>query len=248
MSKVKVSVIIAVYNTEKYLRECLDSVINQTLLDIEIICIDDGSTDGSLMILREYEARDKRIRVLTQPHSNAAVARNRGLEIAAGEYLSILDSDDFFEAAMLEDCVRALETQNADVVCFASKAFDMRTGEFIPLPTSFVEEYLPDKSAFSPEEINTKIFNAFLPNAWSKVFRRMFVEKNKIRFQNIPRSNDVRFTFSALAQADKIAVINHEYATYRMGSGSSLQQTNHATPLIFWDSYYEKNADRRGKV
>ncbi|MDO5139064.1 MAG: glycosyltransferase family 2 protein, partial [Oscillospiraceae bacterium] len=86
----KVSVIIPVYNAEEYLRECLDSVVNQTLRDIEIICVDDGSTDGSLSVLREYEKGDPRVRVFTQPNINAGAARNKGLYNATGEYLSFL--------------------------------------------------------------------------------------------------------------------------------------------------------------
>ena len=93
----KVSVIIPVYNVEDYLRQCLDSVINQTLKDIEIICVDDGSTDKSLEILHEYEKKDSRITVLTQKNQYAGVARNVGMSVATGKYFVFLDSDDFFE-------------------------------------------------------------------------------------------------------------------------------------------------------
>ena len=92
----KVSVIIPVYNVEEYLRECLDSIVKQTLREIEIICVDDGSTDNSLEILKEYAKKDNRITVITQKNLHAGVARNAGLAVAKGEYLSFLDSDDFF--------------------------------------------------------------------------------------------------------------------------------------------------------
>ena len=111
----KVSVIIPVYNTEPYLRECLDSVINQTLRDIEIICVDDGSTDGSLAILREYQEKDSRVSVYMQPNLNAGAARNHGLRYAKGEYLSFLDSDDFFERNMLETAYEYAKRQNAEI-------------------------------------------------------------------------------------------------------------------------------------
>ena len=91
----KVSVIIPVYNAEKYLRQCLDSVVNQTLRDIEIICVDDGSTDGSIEILREYEQKDSRVKVLCQKNQYAGVARNNGLSHASGEYVFFMDSDDY---------------------------------------------------------------------------------------------------------------------------------------------------------
>ena len=91
---VKVSVILPVYNVSEYLRQCMDSIVGQTLKDIEIICVDDGSTDDSLEILKEYEAKDKRVKVIEQKNAGAGAARNNGLAIATGEYLSFLDSDD----------------------------------------------------------------------------------------------------------------------------------------------------------
>ena len=94
---VKVSVIIPVYNVEPYLKQCMDSVVGQTLKDIEIICVDDGSTDGSLDILREYAAEDNRIQIIEQKNAGAGAARNNGMRHATGKYLSFLDSDDFFE-------------------------------------------------------------------------------------------------------------------------------------------------------
>ena len=90
----KISVIIPIYNSEKYLEECLDSILNQTLKDIEIICVDDGSTDNSLTILENYAQRDKRIQIFSQQNLHAGIARNHGLEKASGEYVHFMDSDD----------------------------------------------------------------------------------------------------------------------------------------------------------
>ena len=98
---IKVSVIIPVYNSEDYLQECLDSLLKQTLHEIEIICVDDGSTDGSLQILEKNAANDKRIQILHQENLHAGVARNNGLKAAHGEYVIFLDSDDFFELTLL---------------------------------------------------------------------------------------------------------------------------------------------------
>ena len=94
--KPKVSIIIPVYNTEKYLRECLDSVVNQTLKDIEIICVDDGSTDGSLTILREYAEEDHRFKVLIQDNSGSGPARTLGIREAHGDFLAFMDADDYY--------------------------------------------------------------------------------------------------------------------------------------------------------
>ena len=100
---IKVSVVIPVYNTYKYLPECLESVINQTLADIEIICINDGSTDFSSKILEEYASKDKRIKIISQNNQGVSCARNRGLEIARGEYIYFLDSDDKITLTALEE-------------------------------------------------------------------------------------------------------------------------------------------------
>ena len=115
----EVSVIIPVYNVEKYLRACLDSVVNQTLRDIEVICVDDGSTDGSPAILAEYAAKDPRVKVLTQPKSNAGAARNAGMSIATGEYLGFVDADDWCELTLFEKAYGRAKEVNADLVFWA---------------------------------------------------------------------------------------------------------------------------------
>ena len=97
MEEIKVSIIIPVYNTSKYLNQCLDSVVNQTLQEIEIICIDDGSTDDSLKILNEYKSKDDRFIILQQEYVGAGAARNYALNFARGKYIQFLDSDDYFE-------------------------------------------------------------------------------------------------------------------------------------------------------
>ena len=92
----QVSVVIPIYNTEQYLRQCLDSVVGQTLTDIEVICVDDGSTDGSPPILAEYAAQDSRFQIMTQENAGPGAARNSGLRVSSGEYLIFLDSDDWY--------------------------------------------------------------------------------------------------------------------------------------------------------
>ena len=126
---IKVSVIIPVYNVQDYLRECLDSILNQTLKELELICVDDGSTDKSLEILREYEKKDNRVIVLTQHNKGAGAARNKGLEIARGEYLSFLDSDDFFATGMLEESYRKCKKENAEVCVYQVVRYNDVTGK-----------------------------------------------------------------------------------------------------------------------
>ena len=234
-----VSVIIPVYNTEKYLRECLDSVVNQTLREIEIICVDDGSTDNSPAILQEYAAKDSRVTVLTKPHSGLSPTRNLGLKNAAGKYFIILDSDDYFELNMLEDCYRALESESADIVCFAANTHDMRNGSINRNYSTLVEKNLPDKKTFSPEEIRYRLYNTFNHFTWNKMIRKGFIDQWGLEFQEIKRSTDIYFICVALALAERITVINHPYTYYRVGTGTSMMDTRDQYPLCFWDAYVE---------
>lgn len=112
----------------------MDSLLNQTLKDIEIICIDDGSTDNSLSILRRYEEMDSRVRVYTQNNKGAGAARNKGIELARGEYFSFLDSDDFFEPEMLELAYKASVDNNADIVQFFSDSYNDKNSKFEYIP------------------------------------------------------------------------------------------------------------------
>ena len=120
MEEIKVSVVMAVYNAERYLRQALGSVCAQTLKEIEIICVDDGSTDGSMEILKEFAGQDDRIKILQhlEKTDGAAAARNMGLQAAKGEYLSFLDADDWFEPDMLEKAYEKASLQELDVLIF----------------------------------------------------------------------------------------------------------------------------------
>ena len=117
----KVSVIIPVYNVEKYLGECLDSVLRQTLEDIEIICVDDGSTDGSAKMLAEYAAKDPRIRIITQANAGLSAARNVGMDAATGKYIYFLDSDDYIKDDAMEKCFSICERDGLDQLVFNSE-------------------------------------------------------------------------------------------------------------------------------
>ena len=126
----KVSVIVPVYNGEKYLVRCMDSIVGQTLKETEIICVDDGSSDRSPEILDEYARRDNRVRLISQRNAGAGAARNRGLSEAKGEYLSFLDADDFFEPDMLERAYRKAKEQKAQILVFGSDQYRSDLEEF----------------------------------------------------------------------------------------------------------------------
>ncbi len=111
----KVSIIIPVYNVEKYLQRCLDSVVNQTLKDIEIICVNDGSTDNSAIILEEFSKKDERIKIVNQKNGGLSRARNTGLEHSNGDYIGFLDSDDWIDLDYYEKLHDAAERNNCDI-------------------------------------------------------------------------------------------------------------------------------------
>ena len=113
--KIKVSVIVPVYNVEKYLRECLNFLVNQTLKEIEIICINDGSEDSSLEILNEYASKDSRFVIINQENSGQSVARNKGLDIAKGEYIGFVDSDDWVDLNFFENLYSEAVKNNSDI-------------------------------------------------------------------------------------------------------------------------------------
>lgn len=232
----KVSVIIPVYNAELYLRQCLDSVVNQTLQDIEIICVDDGSSDNSISILKEYAARDSRLRIIREKNRGAGAARNQGLREAGGEYLSFLDSDDFFELDMLEKAVARAEEYQAQIVVFNSDQYHMDKRKFVHEPWVMVKEDLPPYMPFTYRQLTGNIFLTFVGWAWDKLYRRDFVEEHNLRFQEQRTTNDMLFVFSALVLSKRMAVLDEVLAHQRRGSGNTLSVTREKSWHCFYDA------------
>lgn len=235
MDEIKVSVIMPVYNASKYLRQCIDSVLNQTLKEIEVICVDDSSTDDSLEILREYEKKDSRVIALTQPNSTAGAARNNGMSIARGEYYSILDSDDFFEPTMLEAAYNKAEKVKADIVCFGSNQYYNETGEYEFVEWVLRTDDIPPFEPFNRRQLGESIYKVFVGWAWDKLFSAEFVKKHDLKFQVQRTSNDMYFVFSALALAERMAVVDRVFVHQRKGLGGSLSNTREKSWHCFHD-------------
>ena len=189
--KIKVSVIVPVYNAQDYLEQCIVSILEQTLQEIEVICVDDSSTDRSLEILKKYEKEDSRMRVLTQPNSGAGAARNRGLSQASGEYLSFLDADDFFEPDMLELAYAKAKEDRADMVVFKSDQYHTDSDQFVQVAWTLREKEIPPYTPFNHRQMTDNIFKVFVGWAWDKLFSREFVEKHHLTFQEQRTSNDI---------------------------------------------------------
>lgn len=224
--KANISVIIPVYNVEKYLLECLDSVINQTYKNLQIILVDDGSTDSSGKICDVYAEKDNRITVVHQKNAGAGAAKNTGLELIDGDYFSIIDSDDYIELDMYEKMVNSLEKYNADIVqclfrnVYVNDSFDRKykiKGNYPKVLTSksFLKEYLYDWKY------------AIFAN---KVFKSSLLKE--IRFPVGRKIDDEFFTYKLVCNAKKVVNIDNILYNYRMRK-TSVMNENDTDRLIY---------------
>jgi len=229
----KVSVIVPVFNTAQYLEECLTSILNQSLADIEIICIDDGSKDGSLGILRRFSESDNRIKVLTQENSGAGVARNLGMKHATGTYLSFLDSDDVFEPSMLERLYNLAEERDLDIAVCRCDKFDSMTGKTRPADNSIKAALLPPHGPFAANEIKKDFFEAFIWWPWDKLFRRSFVEDNSLEYMALRTTNDLYYVACNMLLATRIDYVDDVLVHQRVHE-SSLSKTRNRSSDCFY--------------
>lgn len=231
-----VSLLMPICNVERYLEESLASACAQTLRDIEIICIDDGSTDSSPKIIARAAARDPRIRVITKPNSGYGDSMNRGLDAARGAYIGVLESDDIMYPHALEELVRAAEAAGAPV---AKGNFDLywsapqERREFFEVAS---EAHCSTPSC--PRE-ETFIFQQ-KPSIWSGVYRRDFLARNGIRFLPTPGASfqDTSFSFKAFACADLVAYVHDAVLAYRQDNEGSSVNSSHKMYCVC-DEYAE---------
>ncbi len=232
-----VSVIVPVHNGERQLRECLGCLTAQTLTDLEIIVVDDGSTDGTAAIIDEVVALDARVRRLTGPAiGSAGAARNAGLAVACGDYLAFLDSDDWFAPTLLEELHEKAVADSADIVLTRFRISDESTGDVSPVEWGVRLRHFPRRTPLAPSALGDNLFLAVNPAPWNKLFRAEFVSRTNLRFQELRRTNDLYFTALALAHAERISYIHTYGIDYRVGHGTSLQSTLHESPLDFVDA------------
>lgn len=229
-----VSVIIPSYDSKEYIESCLNGIINQTFKNLEIICIDDGSTDGSLQILQQYAQMDCRIKILRQENKGAAAARNLGLKAAQGKYVIFLDSDDLFEPCLIEYAVSKAKAVEADMVVFKADTFDNLTGQISPLNDKISSFKAYQHKTFCCKDLPADIFNSFLIAPWNKLYRKSFLDRHGFTFQNIKRTNDLLFTSQTLAAAGRIILLEEVLLHYRVGLTKNLQSGNSETPLDFY--------------
>ena len=230
-----VSIVIPVYNGEKHIKACLDSLLKQTYSNFEVICVDDGSNDSSCMLINQYVSKDNRFYLIKQNNQYAGVARNNGLEYANGKYVLFLDADDFFEDTLLEDTIEIAEQEDSDMVVYGAYYYDNQTGQ--SSNASLVNlSYIPNKTTFSSSENYKYIFNFTNSCPWNKLYRRDFILRNNISFQPLQRANDLFFTNITLVLAEKISICNKRLVYYRTNNSNSLQAGNDKTPFCFYEA------------
>lgn len=214
----KISVVVPVYNVEKYLKECIDSIINQTLEDIEIICVNDSSTDSSLEILNDYAKKDSRIIVINKSNSGYGHTMNMGLNAATGEYVGIIESDDFADKNMFEDLYKLAKEYDADIVkgdwynYWSKNKFARKNNRISSAKTLKLTNSKQDKSLL---RIN--------PSVWSAIYKKEFLNKYNIRFLETPGASyqDLAFSFKIFALAERVILTDKAYLYYRQDNMNS---------------------------
>ena len=218
----QVSVIIPVYNVEKYLRQCLDSVINQTLEDIEIICVNDGSTDKSREILNEYAYKDSRIIVIHKENGGLASARNEGLKHVTGKYCHFLDSDDYIEKNLYEYAVKIFENFDIDYFSFSSKSFI--DGEGIIQNQQDMDNYIFTKRD-GLYDVNFDIGLNTNIHVWNKIFKTKNIKKNNLHFINGLLYEDIYFMWMYIFLSQKAYFEQNIFHHYRIRPDSIMEKS-----------------------
>lgn len=233
----EVSVIVPVYNNAKFLKESLQDISYQSFPNIEIICVDDGSSDESPQILREMSIHDTRFKVYQQNHSGAGAARNLGMEKAKGQFLVFLDADDRFDKNLIDLSLKQIKKAKADVCIFRAEQFWHGTTKKENLDFAYDVDHFPKKEVFSAKDFPERVFNCFQNWTWNKIFRKSFVKKNNLKFQEINKTNDLLFVCLALIKAERITTLNKVLVSYRKNTGTSTQDTNDRSPLEFLKAF-----------
>ena len=215
----KISVIIPAYNAEQYIEECLETVMNQTLENIEIICVDDGSTDSTGKIIDDYGIKDCRIKALHIENSGQSVARNKGMEISKGEFLGFVDSDDFIDKRMFESMYHVAQKYGSDVVITNIYLYMNSTKLLAPYRDMVRFFHLEREKYFEPTDFPDIVKNI---GVWDKIYRRSFVEKNRLLFPVGKIYEDHLFSFQSIVLAKYVSIISEPLYYYRKDVSESI--------------------------
>ena len=254
----KVSIVVPIYNVEKYLRQCLDSIANQTLKDIEVICVNDGSKDSSLEIIMEYVNKDPRFKVIDKPNSGYGNSMNRGFDMAEGEYIGIVESDDYAEPDMFEKLYSCAKENDLDA-CKSGFFFYYSVPEEKNIPSK-IASYIMCKDVFCPTDDfkslreQIEFFN-IKPTIWSAIYKKEFVRENNIRFNETPGASfqDTSFNFKVWALAKRVKLLEECFLHYRQDNESS--SINSASKVFCVcdeyreiEAFLEQHPDKKAKL
>lgn len=236
--QIAISVIVPAYNLEKYIGDCIDSVRNQSLQNIELILVDDCSADHTKEVIKEYIKRETTIDIIlleNEKNENAGYSRNRGLDIARGEYLLFLDGDDMIEPNALERLYEVCRETKADIVNYNYQFFDNSTHK-VTKCISHVDAIIEPMQVFTLKDISNCAFQFFHEVAWDKMFRRSFIQENGLRFQCQSNANDQFFVFAALIKAERIVKISDFLVNYRTNRENQLSTSGNISrnPRCIW--------------
>ena len=232
----QISVIVPVFNGEKYLTKCLDSIRSQTFSNFEIICIDDGSSDSTPEILSEYALKDPRIRIISQENRGAGMARNTGMDASAGKYLVFWDSDDWFDPEALEKMYLKSEQCGADICVCSGTTYLEEAEKEIPSAVYLRRSAIPENDPFNITDIPDHILDFTVSTLWNKMFRKSFLEDNGLSFGGYKTGEDANFVVRALCLAEKITTVDERLICYRSYQEQSLsmQWFDGRTPIEAW--------------
>lgn len=218
MEKDLISVIVPVYNIEKYLPRCIDSILDQTYKNWEAIFINDGSTDNSLKVLEEYKKRDERIKIIDKKNAGSGAARNDGIENSKGEYIAFLDSDDWYEQNFLEKLYNNLTENNSDVaMCNPKMTYDNKEKNS-KINTYFFKNIELYKT---PKEI---LGILAMPVVWNKLYKKDIIVNNKIKFPNYSFCEDVEFLYKTFLYVNKVSKIEDGLYNYYQREDSATKK------------------------
>lgn len=237
------SIIVSMYNTERYLRRCLDSICTQHYDNIEVICINDGSTDNSLKILQEYKQKDKRIRVISQKNKGVGVANNRGISLSKGTYIAFVEPDDYIAADSYTVLMREAVTHDAQVV----------KGNFYHVheDATIVKSTKHDKTKtgrITNVYSNPCLVKGFISH-WSAVYKRSFIVANAISFPTMPGASyqDIAFWFDVLLSCTSFYYVDHPVYYYQLHETQSINAKANKKVKMFLAAFaaIEKNIEKR---
>lgn len=207
----KITIVVPVYNVEKYIERCLESICNQTYKNLEIICIDDGSTDNTLFYLKKYAQQDNRIIIVENKHQGVAATRNLGLELATGDFIGFVDSDDYIDLKMYETLHHIIKSQKTDLaICGFKRIYE----DFGHRKDS--DEFYDNRTLFKPGKsiITNEVISHFMITLWSKLYKTQIIKENQISFKNNLIFEDWVFYWEYLTHSDSLYFLENKMYFY----------------------------------